>query len=365
MTGKKLIAMITGVCLILILAVLPFMGGCAPEEEEPTPPPPAQPIRLLFAHWGAPGTAATTAAELFKTELEELRAKGGSNVELEISYGGALGKSTEHYDLALEGIADITDFCTTWTPGRFPICDGLTLARCPGERGEAAAEAFAKFVEAGYLDEELENVKTFSVFLADPVQFYMREPVSSLADLEGKKIRSPGGKVASALAKELGFIGVSMPLPEAYIAIEKGVVDGTFTCYGAGQEMKLHEVAPYILEVNMQAPPILTVMNKETWKSLPTDAKDVINEGFVDWSKAAGRRNQEQVFLAVELIGEVGGEIVKPSPAEMAQLDEIMAPLYDDWMADLNSMGLDAEKIYKGMKSAFEDAGLGAYWGRK
>lgn len=43
MRGKKLLTLAGSICLILILAAMPFMAACAPEEAPPPPPPPPPP----------------------------------------------------------------------------------------------------------------------------------------------------------------------------------------------------------------------------------------------------------------------------------------------------------------------------------
>ena len=39
-----------------------------------------------------------------------------------------LGKGPEHYDIVAGGLSDMGCFTATWTPGRFPLTDVLSLA---------------------------------------------------------------------------------------------------------------------------------------------------------------------------------------------------------------------------------------------
>ena len=42
--------------------------------------------------------------------------------------GAALGKGPEHFDIVAKGLSDMGYFTATWTPGRFPLTDVLSLA---------------------------------------------------------------------------------------------------------------------------------------------------------------------------------------------------------------------------------------------
>ena len=42
--------------------------------------------------------------------------------------GGALGKGPEHFNIVANGLSDMGYFTATWTPGRFPLTDVLSLA---------------------------------------------------------------------------------------------------------------------------------------------------------------------------------------------------------------------------------------------
>jgi len=78
MKGKRLLVLIGSVCLVLVLAALPFMAACVPEEEE-KPPPAVEPIVLgepeaLGFYQGDYGSRAA------KLAVEEINAKGGVDV---------------------------------------------------------------------------------------------------------------------------------------------------------------------------------------------------------------------------------------------------------------------------------------------
>jgi len=71
----------------------------------------------------------------------------------------------------------------------------------------------------------------------------LREKITSLADLKGKKIRAYG--VATDVIESFGGIAVPMAAGEVYQALERGVLDGVYGFdFVTAVAYKLHEIAP-------------------------------------------------------------------------------------------------------------------------
>ena len=83
-------------------------------------------MHIKFSTWHSPaGREVTT---VWTPMLEELKAKSNGRITYTMYAGSALGKGPEHYDIAAKGLSDMGYFTATWTPGRFPLCDVLSLA---------------------------------------------------------------------------------------------------------------------------------------------------------------------------------------------------------------------------------------------
>jgi TRAP-type transport system periplasmic protein len=81
---------------------------------------------LRFSTWHVPvGYEVKT---VWEPMLEELKKRTGSKITSTVFAGGALGKGPEHYDIVSKGLSDMGYFTATWTPGRFPLTDVLSLA---------------------------------------------------------------------------------------------------------------------------------------------------------------------------------------------------------------------------------------------
>src|SRR4030042_2245918 len=64
---------------------------------------------------------------LIKPILDEMEQKSNGRITITRYLGGILGKGQENYDMAKTGKVDLTSHATGYTPGRFPMCDVLSL----------------------------------------------------------------------------------------------------------------------------------------------------------------------------------------------------------------------------------------------
>jgi TRAP-type C4-dicarboxylate transport system substrate-binding protein len=114
--------------------------------------------------------------------------------------------------------------------------------------------------------------------------YHMAKPISSLADIKGKKIRAFGPYLD--LTRNLGASPVSMALSEVYLGIATGALDGAFLAVSYSGPNKYYEVAPYLL-----FPPVdfggthHWMVNADKWKELPVDLQNTIMTTAKKWAR--------------------------------------------------------------------------------
>jgi len=81
---------------------------------------------LRFSTWHPP--LSREVRTVWEPMLEEMKKRSQGKITSTLYAGGALGKGPEHYDIAAKGLSDLGYFTATWTPGRFPLSDVLSLA---------------------------------------------------------------------------------------------------------------------------------------------------------------------------------------------------------------------------------------------
>ncbi len=107
--------------------------------------------------------------------------------------------------------------------------------------------------------------------------FFCQEPIATLADFEGLKVRSHG----SALSDWIEGFGASaqfVAFAEVYTALERGVLDCGVTVASASVAQRWYEVTTYMAgPLATQA--VNTVMiSPHVWNKLPSDSQQILIE---------------------------------------------------------------------------------------
>jgi TRAP-type transport system periplasmic protein len=118
-----------------------------------------------------------------------------------------------------------------------------------------------------------ERLKKFKgVFLShwpfNPQIVFCKEPISSLADLAGRKVRVSGAPAADTL-KALGATAVNMSGGEVYQALQRGLVNCASTGTTYGFKNKWHEVTNYLYDLPLNGySQVVQVASEKFWNSL-------------------------------------------------------------------------------------------------
>ncbi|MDX1318647.1 MAG: TRAP transporter substrate-binding protein [Oceanospirillum sp.] len=164
-------------------------------------------------------------------------------VKIKIEQG--LGHPKTMFNLVEDGVIDASFSYHGYVPGRFKLPQAVEQPGL-GVGAEAASVALWKtyekyFKEAG----EFEGLEVLGMFTHGPGLIHSKEPINSLADLEGKKIRVGGG-VQSVLAERMHVTPVGAPAPKVYEMLQQGVIDGVFIPMGEQKSLRLNEVTNHV-----------------------------------------------------------------------------------------------------------------------
>ena len=123
-------------------------------------------------------------------------------------------------------------------------------------------------------------------------------PIRTPEDLRGFKLRVPVVPLWVAMFKSLGAAPVSLPLSEAYQALQTKVADGEENPLALIDSAKFFEVQKYCSLTNHSWDGFWFVANGRAWKSLPADVQKVITAHV----NAAARKQRDDIARAnVEL----------------------------------------------------------------
>ncbi len=163
---------------------------------------------------------------------------------------------------------------------------------------------------------------------------YCNTPITSLADVKGKKVRVQGVSQGDLIAG-LGGIGVTIPFAEVVPALQRGTVNcgitGTMPAYKAGW----HEVTTHVLTLPLGFTAGYLVASLNTWNSLDDKTKAFMEAQSKTWTDRAWKVIMDENEMGLICTTGQGGECavgkpgkmvnVKPTPADVEMLDKAVA----------------------------------------
>lgn len=303
-------------------------------------------IELKFAQPFSPKHTMQT--KVFDPWAEKINKLTNGKVKVTMFPGGALGKTPDHYDLAEKGIADISYTLQDYTPGRFPLTSVFELPFMITTAEKTSVAMWKTYEQFPEFQKEYRKVKVLALFCHPGGHLNTtKKPIKSLADLNGMKFRTASPHVTEAL-KIFGAVPVNMPITETYLALEKGVVEGTVLPWEGNHIFKLSELLKYGTETDFYTMTMMVVMNKRKWKSLPDDVKKVITETTgLAMSTEAGKVYDETRPIMKDLCQKKGMQVIELSQAEKKKLKEMTLPLRDKWTSEMMAKKLPGKAILK------------------
>jgi TRAP-type C4-dicarboxylate transport system substrate-binding protein len=262
--------------VILIIASL-LLASCAQPAPAPTPKPspapapaPKQTITLKWGHYSAPTDVRFKDLNFYVDRVRELT-NGG--LELKIYPSEQLVKTNEELEATMRGSIDMASLNPDYFVGKARPLHFYSevIYTAPGYLTEAifqTRDLLTTFFETLGL-EYVTGVELQPIGLA-----VKKKLVKLPEDVKGLKLRAPGN--LTAIVQAWGGSPASIPNPEVYMAMQQGVVDGALTGYGTMLTQKHWEVTDYATALSVTPGSLITVVNLNTWKSLPDAYKQAM-----------------------------------------------------------------------------------------
>jgi len=131
--------------------------------------------------------------------------------------------------------------------------------------------------------------------------------------------------------------------------LSKGVIDGTTIPWEVTGALKVPELVGNHTEFEGKALYVLTfvlAMNKDRYDSLPDDLKKVLDDNSgLEFSVFAGGTQADADGPARKAAVDRGNNIVTVSGADVEAWREVSAPIYAEWVADMESKGIDGQAL--------------------
>ena len=313
-------------------------------------------FELKLSHWVPPSHPLQKALEEWGASVEK---DSGGTIKYKIYPAQQLGKAFDHYDMARDGIADLTYINPGYQPGRFPIIGAgeLPFLMTNAKGGTQALDAWYR----KYAAQEMKDVKFCLAFVHDPGAFHSRsKKIVVPEDIKGMKIR-PAHATMATFVTMLGGTNVQASAPEVRDILEKGVADAVTFPWGSVPLFGIDKVTKYHLDMPLYVTTFAFVFNKAKYDEMSASQKKVIDSHCTpEWALkvAAPWADFEHAGIA-KIRAEAGQEIYEPTPAQVAEWKKAAQPLEEKWAENVKKTGVDPATVMKELKAQLSKEGAG------
>lgn len=291
----------------------------------------------------------TTAMEdYFVAEVDAQASELGYNINWIKTYGGSVAKLGECFEAVESGILDITYVNFGFESSALDIhnLDFRIPFTCPDST--IVSKAGLQLIEQ-YPEEFIDvfndyNQTVLGIGVTDNYVIYSKNPINSVADLKG--IAVGGGASYMTWLANTGAVAVTASLNDAYTSLQTGVIDANIGPLGASYAVKLHEVAPYVIQTDFGAKfaGALTI-NNDTLASLPIDLQDIIIEVGEGYSAAEAELTKEKYENDIASLEAEGATIITFTEENKQEWVDLIPDIAQQTIDELNSAGYNSKEI--------------------
>jgi TRAP-type C4-dicarboxylate transport system substrate-binding protein len=301
-------------------------------------------FELKLSHWVPPSHPLQKALETWGSSIE---AESKGTIKYKVFPAQQLGKAFDHYDMARDGIADVTYINPGYQPGRFPIIGAgeLPFLISDAKGGSVALDAWYR----KYADAEMKDVKFCLAFLHDPGTFHSRtKKIMVPGDIRGMKIR-PAHATMATFVTLLGGTNVNASAPEVRDILEKGVADAVTFPWGSIPLFGIDKVVKYHMDAALYVTTFAWVINKAKYQEMsPGQRKVIDNHCNSEWAlKVAAPWADFEASGRGKLKAEPGHEVYGIAPDQLAEWRKAAEPLHKTWADAVRKAGGNPDTAMK------------------
>lgn len=295
-------------------------------------------------------------------KLAELVAeKTNGEFTINVSYGG-LSKPKENLDGISIGAFEMAQFCAGYHRDKNRVVTVLELPFLGvNNLEEEVAVSSAVYAHPAAAEEMAQwNAK---LLMTSPMPQYnlvgTGEPRDTLAKMDGMRVRATGG-IGQAFSA-VGGVPTSVPAPEAYQAMESGVVDTVAFAQHAHLSFgTINQADWWTANLNPGTVNCPVVVNTDAYDALSDAEREALDSSI---SEALDHYLANYGKLLEKwdgVLAEKGVEKVMISEEELAKFRAAAAdPIREKWIADMTAQGLPGQELYDLVMSTLEKTRAG------
>ena len=161
-------------------------------------------------------------------------------------------------------------------------------------------------------------------------QFSSKNPIHSLSDLKGVKIRTMSSDLQVATVKALGANPIIMAWGELYTGLQQGTCDGSMTSASFYVSDKFYEVQKGLGVANIMCGMHIPCVNAAWYESLPDDLREIFDECVNDWLTFIRDLESTADEKSIEELENQGMDVYTFEGEELEELVSAASTVWDD-----------------------------------
>lgn len=310
-----------------------------------------------YALWGKP-RAITRYQENMEKWLPEMT---GGKFTFQIHWG-TLSKPRAVLDNLKAGSFQMGSFCASYYPGKLEAHTGMDLPFLPIKGLNMLKNVTHDYYDHPTLQAEMAkwNARFHMSSLLPLYEIVGKGDVpKSLDDFKGMRIRSLGQQ-GKAMAK-LGAVPTSVPAPEVYTSLDRGLLDAAGFAYYAHKSYRTFELGNWFTSgLAIGSIACGSMMNLDDWNALPPQYQALM-KSFED--SDAGYKAQISSLEAAEAAApaefvKAGLTEWKVNKEERAQFEAIGGkPVWDEWAVSMDEKGYNGKELLETIMTSIKKHG--------
>ncbi len=265
-----------------------------------------------------------------------------------------LGPPPAHFDMAADGVADITYGLHSFTKDNRFLRSRIGQFSFIGNNSTDASKAYWN-VYSGKLEAQKEHkgVKLLSLFVHGPGIFHNnKRKIEKPEDFKGLKIRTPGGYIAG-LAGDLGITTQFMGPGQVFEKLSRGVIDGVTFPIEALRAFKLGGHLKYSMSVpgGLYNTSWFVVMNNGKWAEISNkDKKAIMSISGEAFANLVGGVWDASDKVGAAYVAKNKIEVHAASAAVLTKVKSIATKREAAWAKAVKETGYDGAAALKEMR---------------
>tara|TARA_B100002003_G_scaffold248040_1_gene280901 strand:+ start:504 stop:1616 length:1113 start_codon:yes stop_codon:yes gene_type:complete len=291
--------------------------------------------------------------------FERVKERTNGEVEFEAFWGGSMGGPKELLGAIDDAVLDSGLIVDVYTKKALPhssvISSAFILADDSLAWGAAVNEWHLLGCE-GCMEEFADNGQIgLAWYSTTPYVLQCTSPVSTLADLKGKKVRSVS-RLAD-LMSAMGAVPVSVTVAEMYEAMQRGQVD---CALGSPNYLNTYNIKDFVTSI-IETPiggyvSTLTLsINLDAWDAMGEENRQIIIDEIPQLLADIKWASFEDDAAGIAETKEKGGQVVQPDQAFLDKLEELRATEWEAVTQQAKEDGVEnAEEVVASFRAILE-----------